>query len=40
MSEPWVPDRSDDDRDDGWGERPEEDDDDDERITRERPPHW
>jgi len=38
MSEPTVPDRSDDDSDDGWGEGPPEDD--DERLTRERPPHW
>ena len=33
-----LPDRSEDDRDNGWGER--EDPDDDERFLRDRPPHW
>ncbi|MFP5334111.1 MAG: hypothetical protein ACLGIV_02250 [Actinomycetes bacterium] len=36
--EPVIPERADDDRDAGWGERDREDDDD--RILRERPPHW
>jgi hypothetical protein len=35
---PAVPQRSLDDTDIGWGERPEPDD--DERLSRERPPHW
>ncbi|GAB2698862.1 VOC family protein [Thalassiella azotivora] len=36
-AEPVIPDRSADDRDEGWGERAE---DDDERWRREVPPHW
>ena len=35
---PVLPDRSDDDRDEGWGDRPREDD-DDQRFHDERPPH-
>lgn len=35
---PALPDRADDDRDRGWGER--DDGDDDERFLRDRPPHW
>jgi hypothetical protein len=35
---PALPDRSRDETDVGWGERP--DPDDDERLTRDRPPHW
>lgn len=45
--EPVLPDRSDDDRDRGWGgsedsraDDPDSPDPDDERFTRERPPHW
>jgi hypothetical protein len=36
--EPVLPERADDDRDEGWGEPPDPEDDD--RILRERPPHW
>lgn len=36
--EPAVPERSQDDTDVGWGERPEPDD--DERYRQDRPPHW
>ena len=45
VSEPAGPDadvpleQSEDDTDQGWGERPDEAD-DDERITREKPPHY
>jgi hypothetical protein len=35
---PVLPDKSREDTDAGWGERPEPDD--DERLSRERPPHW
>lgn len=42
--QPVIPERSDDDRDTGWGDRDDgngrEHDPDDERILRERPPHW
>lgn len=38
--DPVVPDRSDDDRDRGWGDDGAGEGDDDERLTRERPPHW
>ena len=36
-AEPVLPDRSLDDTDTGWGERPQ---DDDERYLRDVPPHW
>jgi hypothetical protein len=35
---PTLPDRSGDETDVGWGDRPEPDDDD--RLNRDRPPHW
>jgi hypothetical protein len=35
---PVLPERSSDECDLGWGERPEPDD--DERLRRDRPPHW
>jgi hypothetical protein len=35
---PALPDRSGDETDIGWGDRPEPDD--DERLNRDRPPHW
>ena len=37
-----LPDRSEDDRDTGWGEREDggDQDHDDERFLRDRPPHW
>jgi hypothetical protein len=35
---PVVPDRSDDDRDEGWGDRADERD-DDQRFLDDRPPH-
>lgn len=37
MTEPVLPDRSEDQTDVGWTEAPEEDD--EERLRRERPPH-
>jgi hypothetical protein len=35
---PLLPDRTADETDVGWGERPESDDRD--RLLRDRPPHW
>jgi hypothetical protein len=35
---PALPEKSPDETDVGWGERPEPDD--DERLNRDRPPHW
>jgi hypothetical protein len=35
---PALPEKSRDESDVGWGERPEPDD--DERFSRDRPPHW
>jgi hypothetical protein len=35
---PALPEKSRDETDVGWGERPEPDD--DERLNRDRPPHW
>lgn len=35
---PALPDRSGDEADVGWGDRPEPDD--EERLYRDRPPHW
>jgi hypothetical protein len=35
---PALPDRSGDETDIGWGDRPETGDDD--RLNRDRPPHW
>jgi hypothetical protein len=35
---PTLPERSGDEADVGWGDRPEPDDDD--RLNRDRPPHW
>lgn len=35
---PALPDRSGDETDVGWGDRPEPDDDD--RLNGDRPPHW
>lgn len=37
-SRPVLPERSTDETDAGWGERPEPDD--DERLRQERPPHY
>ena len=37
---PVIPDRSSDDRDEGWGGRGDGGDRDDEWYERERPPHW
>jgi hypothetical protein len=36
---PVVPDRSDDERDEGWGERANERDADERRLLEDRPPH-
>lgn len=36
---PIVPDRSDEDRDEGWAERAAERDDDERRLLEDRPPH-
>jgi hypothetical protein len=36
--QPVLPQRSQDETDTGWGERPESDD--DERLRQDRPPHW
>jgi hypothetical protein len=38
VSEPVLPEQTDDDTDAGWGEAPEPDD--DERLAQERPPHY
>jgi hypothetical protein len=37
VTEPTLPDRAAEDRDESWGDRA--DDDDEERLQRERPPH-
>ncbi|RKS68563.1 hypothetical protein CLV35_3691 [Motilibacter peucedani] len=39
MHDPLLPDTTTDERDEGWGERPEPSDADDERLRREVPPH-
>jgi hypothetical protein len=36
---PALPDRSTDETDAGWGDRPDRDD-DDSRLRQDRPPHW